>query len=111
MLCRIERIAGMEFIFNADGSGSYLRCLLKTFLKCTNYSYFTLRFAELSHGGPGGLEPPVPEEESTDAAFGANLTETFTPLFQRVSITGEEDTGGVSSIDYNRSTTRSPCQF
>ncbi len=49
----------------------------------------------------------MPEEESTDAAFGANLTETFTPLFQRVSITGEEDTGGVSSIDYNRSTTRS----
>lgn len=49
----------------------------------------------------------MPEEEATDAAFGANLTETFTPLFQRVSITGEEDTGGVSSIDYNRSTTRS----
>lgn len=37
---------------------------------------------------------PCPEEESVDPGAGSSLTDG--PLFQRVSITGEEDTGGVS---------------
>ena len=46
----------------------------------------------------GASLEPCPEE-SLDAAAGFSGTSLADgPLFQRVSITGEEDTGGVSSF-------------
>lgn len=54
-------------------------------------SGFILRFSDLAH------EPGTENDSGANLNPEASAAEAdFTPVFQRVSITGDEDTGGVS---------------
>ena len=69
-----------------------------------HHSLYSRRFPEFVHGQGTGFEPCPEEEGAGDASAVPSFADA--PLFQRVSITGEEDTGGVSRLRFSDKKTK-----